>query len=109
MAGLIGLTSSDIEIQDALRTSRWEYQSDWERTGRPPHGESHVAKHVGQITLSHPQHGNLRASERTHEEELLVPQARRETDRDAGALGGAHDEGREEDLRRDRHNGPERF
>jgi putative SOS response-associated peptidase YedK len=29
MAGLIGLTSSDIEIQDALRTQRWEYASDW--------------------------------------------------------------------------------
>lgn len=29
MAGLIGLTSADIEIQDALRTSRWEYEGDW--------------------------------------------------------------------------------
>lgn len=29
MAGLIGLTASDIEIQDALRTSRWEYDDEW--------------------------------------------------------------------------------
>lgn len=29
MAGLIGLTSSDIELQDALRTSKWEYDGTW--------------------------------------------------------------------------------
>lgn len=29
MAGLIGLTASDIEIQDALRTARWEYEDKW--------------------------------------------------------------------------------
>jgi putative SOS response-associated peptidase YedK len=29
MAGLIGLTSSDIELQDALRVERWEYDGDW--------------------------------------------------------------------------------
>lgn len=29
VAGLIGLTASDIEIQDALGTSRWEYEGEW--------------------------------------------------------------------------------
>lgn len=29
MAGLIGLTAADIEIQDALRTARWEYEDKW--------------------------------------------------------------------------------
>lgn len=29
MAGLIGLTAADIEIQDALGTSRWEYEDKW--------------------------------------------------------------------------------
>jgi putative SOS response-associated peptidase YedK len=29
VAGLIGLTSADIEIQDALRTKRWEYDDTW--------------------------------------------------------------------------------
>jgi putative SOS response-associated peptidase YedK len=29
MAGLIGLTASDIEIQDALGARRWEYDGDW--------------------------------------------------------------------------------
>jgi putative SOS response-associated peptidase YedK len=29
MAGLIGLTADDIDIQDALRTSRWEYDEKW--------------------------------------------------------------------------------
>lgn len=29
MAGLIGLTSSDIELQDALRVARWEYEGQW--------------------------------------------------------------------------------
>lgn len=29
MAGLIGLTSSDIELQDALRVRRWEYEGAW--------------------------------------------------------------------------------
>lgn len=29
MAGLIGLTSSDIEIQDALGARRWEYDGEW--------------------------------------------------------------------------------
>jgi putative SOS response-associated peptidase YedK len=29
MAGLIGLTAADIEIQDALRTTRWEYDEKW--------------------------------------------------------------------------------
>lgn len=29
MAGLIGLTASDIELQDALQVDRWEYDGDW--------------------------------------------------------------------------------
>jgi putative SOS response-associated peptidase YedK len=29
MAGLIGLTSADIEIQDMLRAARWEYEGTW--------------------------------------------------------------------------------
>jgi putative SOS response-associated peptidase YedK len=29
MAGLIGLTAADIDIQDALRTSKWEYDDTW--------------------------------------------------------------------------------
>lgn len=29
MAGLIGLTASDIEIQDALGIGRWEYEGEW--------------------------------------------------------------------------------
>jgi len=29
MAGLIGLTASDIEIQDALRVGRWAYEGEW--------------------------------------------------------------------------------
>lgn len=29
MAGLIGLTAADIDIQDALGTSRWEYDGEW--------------------------------------------------------------------------------
>jgi len=29
VAGLIGLTAADIEIQDALGTSRWEYEDKW--------------------------------------------------------------------------------
>jgi putative SOS response-associated peptidase YedK len=29
MAGLIGLTAADIEIQDALGTTRWEYDEKW--------------------------------------------------------------------------------
>ena len=29
MAGLIGLTASDIDIQDALQIGRWEYEGEW--------------------------------------------------------------------------------
>lgn len=29
MAGLIGLTAADIEIQDALRVAKWEYEGAW--------------------------------------------------------------------------------
>jgi putative SOS response-associated peptidase YedK len=29
MAGLIGLTAADMEIQDALRTTRWKYDDTW--------------------------------------------------------------------------------
>lgn len=29
MAGLIGLTASDIEIQDALKIGRWAYEGEW--------------------------------------------------------------------------------
>lgn len=29
MAGLIGLTAADVEIQDALGTHRWEYDGEW--------------------------------------------------------------------------------
>lgn len=29
VAGLIGLTSADIELQDALRVRRWEYEGEW--------------------------------------------------------------------------------
>ncbi|MES2155040.1 MAG: SOS response-associated peptidase family protein [bacterium] len=29
MAGLIGLQAADIDIQDALRVSKWDYEGDW--------------------------------------------------------------------------------
>jgi putative SOS response-associated peptidase YedK len=29
MAGLIGLTSQDIELQDALQTQKWDYEGNW--------------------------------------------------------------------------------